>query len=94
MKIIFLYFIEMKAASIFRVTLLSATCDKNKNNSIEPREVDICFLLRNEARNIDHITSIPMLSLFFFFLILRRMGKNKALAHHTSTYFHTRRVSI
>ena len=22
------------------------------------------------------------------------MGKNKALAHHTSTYFHTRRVSI
>ena len=31
---------------------------------------------------------------FFFFLNLRRMGKNKALAHHTSTYFHTRRVSI
>ena len=31
---------------------------------------------------------------FFFFQILRRMGKNKALAHHTSTYFHTRRVSI
>ena len=30
----------------------------------------------------------------FFFHILRRMGKNKALAHHTSTYFHTRRVSI
>ena len=22
------------------------------------------------------------------------MGKNKALAHHTSAYFHTRRVSI
>ena len=34
--------------------------------------------------------------IFFFFspFILRRMGKNKALAHHTSTYFHTRRVSI
>ena len=32
--------------------------------------------------------------LFFSFFILRRMGKNKALAHHTSTYFHTRRVSI
>ena len=30
----------------------------------------------------------------FFFFILLRMGKNKALAHHTSTYFHTRRVSI
>ena len=28
---------------------------------------------------------------FCFFFILRRMGKNKALAHHTSTYFHTRR---
>ena len=26
--------------------------------------------------------------------ILRRMGKNKALAHHTSAYFPTRRVSI
>ena len=24
----------------------------------------------------------------FIFFILRRMGKNKALAHHTSTYFH------
>ena len=30
----------------------------------------------------------------FFFFILRRMGKIKAVAHHTSTYFHTRRVSI
>ena len=29
-----------------------------------------------------------------FFFILRRMGKNKVLAHHPSTYFHTRRVSI
>ena len=33
-------------------------------------------------------------SIFFFLFILRRMGKNKALAHHTSTYFLTRRVSI
>ena len=32
--------------------------------------------------------------LFFLFFILRRVGQNKALAHHTSTYFHTRRVSI
>ena len=32
---------------------------------------------------------------FFFFFILRRMGsKNKALAHHTPTYFHTRRVCV
>ena len=31
---------------------------------------------------------------FLFFFILRLMGKSKALAHHTSTYFHTRRVSI
>ena len=30
----------------------------------------------------------------FFFFILRRMGKNEALAHHTFTYFHTRRVLI
>ena len=29
----------------------------------------------------------PMVNVFFFFLILQRMGKNKALAHHTSTYF-------
>ena len=42
--------------------------------------------------------SIPFIVLallfFFFFFILWRMGKNKAVAHHTSTYFHTRRVSI
>ena len=31
---------------------------------------------------------------FFTFFFLRRMGKNTALAHHTSTYFHTRRASI
>ena len=31
---------------------------------------------------------------FILFFILRRMGKNKALAHHTFTYFHSRRVSI
>ena len=31
--------------------------------------------------------------ILFYFFILRRMGKNKALAHHTSTYFYTRRVS-
>ena len=30
----------------------------------------------------------------FFFLILRRMGKNKALAHHTSTYFHITNVPL
>ena len=34
--------------------------------------------------------------LFFFFssFYTPADGKNKALAHHTSTYFHTRRVSI
>ena len=38
--------------------------------------------------NINHY----QLLLFF---ILRRIRKNKAfLTHHTSTYFHTRRVSI
>ena len=34
------------------------------------------------------------LRFFFFFFILRRMGKNKYLAHHTRMYVHTRRVSI
>ena len=33
-------------------------------------------------------------SRLYIYIILRRMGKNKALAHHTSMYFHTRRVSI
>ena len=31
---------------------------------------------------------------FFFYPPADRMGKNKALAHHTSTYFHTRRVDV
>ena len=41
-------------------------------------------------------TAVVSVSLFFFsfFFILRRMGKNRALAHHASTFFHTRRVSI
>ena len=38
--------------------------------------------------------AIALFFFFFFFFILRRMGKNKAEACHTSTYFHTRRVSI
>ena len=37
---------------------------------------------------------VRLAGVFFVFFILRRMGKSKALAHHTSTYFHTRRVSI
>ena len=43
------------------------------------------------ARGIVHRVGMNS---FFFFFILRRMGKNIALAHHTSTYFHTRRMSI
>ena len=31
---------------------------------------------------------------FFFILLSGGWGKKKALAHDTSTYFHTRRVSI
>ena len=38
--------------------------------------------------------SIPRWRKTFFFSILRRMGKNKALAHHTSTYFHTLLVRL
>ena len=37
---------------------------------------------------------VPLKNLYIYIYILRRMGKNKALAHHTSTYFHTRLVSI
>ena len=33
-------------------------------------------------------------NLIYIYIFLRRMGKKKALAHHTSTYFHTRHVSI
>ena len=35
-----------------------------------------------------------LIIIFFFVLVLRQMRINKALAHHTSTYFQTRRVSI
>ena len=51
------------------------------------RVVFVASMLEAAERHMDIVT-------FFFFFILRRMGKNKALAHHTSTYFHTRRVSI
>ena len=42
---------------------------------------------------ISKLASFFLLLLFFLFSG-GWMGKNKALAHHTSTYFHTRRVSI
>ena len=54
-------------------------------------------VMRALAMSIDVRTYLPKINnemLFLFFFILRRMGKNKALAHHTSTYLHTRRVSI
>ena len=35
---------------------------------------------------------VTTFSLYIFF-ILRRRGKKKDFAHHTSTYFHTRRVA-
>ena len=37
---------------------------------------------------------LPLSAYIFFMHILRRMGKNKAYAYHTCTYFHTCRVSI
>ena len=40
------------------------------------------------------VLRIAVVVLVVVSFILWRMGKNKALAHHTSTYFHTRRVSI
>ena len=38
--------------------------------------------------NIRSVSTMTTADIFFF-LILWRMGKNKALARHTSTYFHT-----
>ena len=49
---------------------------------------------KEATENLPLILTFMTGFLLFFFLILRRMGENKALAHHTSTYFHTRRVSI
>ena len=49
---------------------------------------------RKEGRGGRGVVStwfVHLAVVFFFlsFFILRRMGRNKALAHHTSTYFHT-----
>ena len=38
--------------------------------------------------------NIWLLFCYYFHFVLRRMRKNKALAHHTSTFFHTCRVLI
>ena len=56
------------------------------------QELDNPGYKRVEGDNLE--TIMDNFFFFLFFLILRRMGKSKALAHHTSTYFHTRRVSI
>ena len=49
-------------------------------------------LCRKTLRSLSYVSGIFFY--FSFFCILPRIGKNKALAHHTSTYFHMRRVSI
>ena len=61
-----------------------------------PYIVGISYRTRCEYGLNYNLVSQQQQQLFFLFVffILRRMGKNKALAHHTSTYFHTRRVSI
>ena len=38
--------------------------------------------------------SLPVIFFFYIYISSGGWGKNKALAHHTSTYFHTRRVLI
>ena len=43
------------------------------------------------AKNHRHITFFLFLKYFF---IIRRIGKTKAYANHTSTSFHTRRASV
>ena len=48
---------------------------------------------RPRVEAVFHVLRASLLT-FFFFFILRRIRKNKALAHHISTYFLTRRVSI
>ena len=50
--------------------------------------------ISRESRLGGNAPSTLVFFVFFVFFILRRMGKNKALAHHTPAYFHTRRVSI
>ena len=50
-------------------------------------------ILGDEKRAVMPAT-VLVFFFFLFFYILRRMGKNKALAHHTSTYFHTRPVVL
>ena len=46
------------------------------------------------APNMKLRNMVKFFHLFFLFFFLRQMGKNKALALHTSTYFRKRRVSI
>ena len=76
----------------------SAEREKWRNARLEVEEFGGSYDARQNRRETSKsAVRIISSSLFFFsfsFFILRRMGKNKALAHHTSAYFHTRRVSI
>ena len=61
------------------------------NNSHGPHSKNADFVSRDTKA---HVFVSYYTAFFFFFFILWRMEKNKAQAHHASTYFHTRRVSI
>ena len=62
---------------------------------------EMCFLFQVVPEGALYTAARPVLnsntwlfSFLFFFFHPPADRENKALAHHTSTYFHTRRVSI
>ena len=61
---------------------------QNRDTRARSQLFFVDFATRIVDRGI--IQHLHTVTFFFLFFILRRMGKNKALAHHTSTYFHTR----
>ena len=73
----------------------SSSCSTNSCSTSSSTSSSSCIRYTTYTPRTTNISTTTLQLLFFFFFsILRRMGKNKALAHHTSTYFRTRRVSI
>ena len=70
--------------------------DLSRSTTIRIFDRPTVFMIAFQSLSAERSMRNKETSLFFHFLFssFGGWGKNKALAHHTSTYFHARRVSI
>ena len=94
------HLMRVQQSSIF----LLLTCNQRENMYSQAHQTQDIYFLEFLSEKYLRRQSAAALScallvcereiIYIIDIVLRRMGNNKAQAHHTSTYFHARRVSI